>query len=159
MNSQPSSNKKAQPSLVSPAPGSVGAPMTPVFTPKGSVRTPGGADLLSPRAPPSNGPLTPMDIADCGKQPLTPKSVPSYPIPSPFDNKPKSVAGTPQQPTPNPGMSTNPASVKSEIMPTQVKAEPMEDGKFFLDIHLNNYFKLHVCLSVCVLITLYNFSR
>ena len=129
MNSQPSSNKKAQPSLVSPAPGSVGAPMTPVFTPKGSVRTPGGADLLSPRAPPSNGPLTPMDIADCGKQPLTPKSVPSYPIPSPFDNKPKSVAGTPQQPTPNPGMSTNPASVKSEIMPTQVKAEPMEDGK------------------------------
>ena len=145
MNSQPSSNKKAQPSLVSPAPGSVGAPMTPVFTPKGSVRTPGGADLLSPRAPPSNGPLTPMDIADCGKQPLTPKSVPSYPIPSPFDNKPKSVAGTPQQPTPNPGMSTNPASVKSEIMQTHVKNEPMEDGKSFSNVEI---FFLDYCTKV-----------
>ena len=134
VNSQPSSNKKAQqPSLVSPAPGSVGAPVTPVFTPKGSVRTPGGADLLSPQcgAPPSNGPLTPMDSADCGKQPSTPKSVPSYPIPSPFDNKPKSVA-TPQQPTPTPAVPTNPPSVKSENMTTQVivKTEPMDDGEF-----------------------------
>ena len=136
MNSQPSSNKKGQPSLVSPAPRSVGGPLTPVFTPKGSVRTPGGVDLLSPQcgAPPSNGPLTPMDMGgDCGKQPATPKSVPSYPIPSPFDNKPKSVA-TPTQSTPQPAISTNPASVKSENLQTQVtvKTEPMDDGMFLV---------------------------
>jgi hypothetical protein len=71
-----------------------------------------------------------MDMG--GKQPLTPRSVPSYPIPSPFDNKPKSVK--PQ--TPQPAISTNPASVKSEYMPTQVnvKTEPMDDGEVFLAV-------------------------
>ena len=89
VNSVKSENRKTQPSLVSPAPGSVGGPVTPIgaITPKGgpgSVRTPGVPDLMSPGgpAPPSNGPLTPMDMDS--KNPLTPKSVPSYPVPSPL---------------------------------------------------------------------------
>ncbi len=77
------------PSLVSPAPGSVG-PVTPlgISTPK----APG---------PPSIGPPTPMDVDI--KQPSTPKSVPppSYPpVPSPFTEKkvplPAGSGGMPQ---------------------------------------------------------------
>ena len=86
----PSVSSKAQPS---PGPGSVrtpGGPVTPIGcgaaprTPKGgpgSVRTPGGPpDLMSPRGPASNGPLTPMEM-DSKMNPATPKSVgpPSYP--------------------------------------------------------------------------------
>ena len=94
----PSVSNKAQPS---PGPGSVrtpGGPATPCGaaprTPKGgpgSVRTPGGPpDLMSPNAqqPPSNGPLTPMEM-DSAKNPATPKSVPSYPVPSPFNQEKK----------------------------------------------------------------------
>ena len=126
-NNQPGKSKAHQTSLVSPAPSggprSVGGPVTPVFTPKGSVRTPGGADLLSPHPPPSNGPLTPLDI---DTKPSTPKSVPSYPIPSPFDKKPVLTplgagSGT------TPGVpSQAPASNKSETMTSglQIKSEP-----------------------------------
>ena len=92
----PSVSSKAQPS---PGPGSVrtpGGPVTPIGgaprTPKGgpgSVRTPGGPpDLMSPHAPPSNGPLTPMEM-DAKMNPATPKSVPSYPVPSPFNQEKK----------------------------------------------------------------------
>jgi hypothetical protein len=116
--------KSQQPSLVSPASGSVGGPVTPLgaITPKGgpgSVRTPGGVDLMSPHAPPSNGPLTPMDMDS--KQPSTPKSVPSYPVPSPFMGDRKPAIGGPTSSEPNP-------IVKSEILqsalqqPQQVSA-------------------------------------
>ena len=110
-----------QPSLVSPAnPGSVGGPVTP-FTPKGgpgSVRTPGAPDLLSPPgAPPSNGPLTPMDMDS--KNPGTPKSVPSYPMPSPFSaaeqaNKKPNVTST----------TTANTVVKSEILQSVLQQPP-----------------------------------
>lgn len=107
-----------QPSLVSPAPGSVGGPVTP-FTPKGgpgSVRTPGAPDLLSPPgAPPSNGPLTPMDMDS--KNPGTPKSVPSYPMPSPF-----SAA---EQQNKKPITTSTPSTVvKSEILQSVLQQPP-----------------------------------
>ncbi len=120
-------SKRAPTSLVSPAnPGSVGCgPVTPVFTPKGSVRTPGGVDLLSPAAPQpaSNGPLTPMDLGDGLKNPGTPRSVPSYPIPSPFESK-KSVA-TPLQASNSTASNSN---IKSEVLQRPViKSEPLQD--------------------------------
>lgn len=106
-NTKPNSNQiKAQPSLVSPAePRSVGGggPVTPMaITPKGgpgSVRTPGGAELLSPHPPPSNGPLTPM---------MEP-STPSYPIPSPFNGGSEKKA---------------PPVVKSEILQSVLQQPP-----------------------------------
>ena len=134
-------NNKVQPSLVSPAPGSVGGPVTPAgaITPKGgpgSVRTPGVPDLMSPHAPapPSNGPLTPMDMDS--KNPLTPKSVPSYPVPSPFNQEKKPVIKSEilqsvlQQPpnvnSTNSSAPTNTAQSTASSSNVAIKSEPSE---------------------------------
>ena len=128
VNLKPSSNSQmrgtVQPSLVSPAPGSVGGPVTP-FTPKGgpgSVRTPGAPDLLSPPAPPSNGPLTPLDM-DSKQNPGTPKSVPSYPMPSPFSNS-NSVGDSGKKQPPSASTTTANTVVKSEILQSVLQQPP-----------------------------------